>query len=137
MNFEQFEFIQKVSILVRNFGFAPDVADFIGCQFALESNFGKSNLAVKYNNYCGMKFPYIRISLAYSISKLNPFAQYNGLVQCVYDYMLCLNYHHPVAKIKESISEFCLFIKNWYCPDYDYINRITNLYKNYKDGQTA
>lgn len=130
-------FIQKVSIIVRNFGFSPDVADFIGCQFALESNFGRSDLAVNYNNYCGMRMPFLRISLAKRISDLNLFAQFNGLVQCVHDYMLCLNYHHPSSKIKESISEFSHFINDWYCPESDYIKRITNLYKNYKNGQTA
>lgn len=134
MEKEKIYFIHSISNVMFGFGFSKEVSDFIGCQFALESDFGKSKLAKEHNNYCGMKFPLVRINVCSRISQSNVFAHYDCIRDCFIDYVLCLQYHKPLRKEIEDLSLFKFFIK-WYCPEKDYINKITNLFNLYQNGK--
>lgn len=138
MNKSQFEFISRVSSIVSDLSQFPiEVADFIGCQFALESSFGESPLAHSNNNYCGMKNPLVRISTAiHSGNGQYHWAQYPNLFHCVIDYLLCLQYHRPISTQYDSIVHFSQFISKFYCPDKDYINRINLIYQQFKTFQS-
>ena len=65
MSDNQKDYLFKVYRYISGFNpFSQEVCAFIAAQFALESNFGQSNLAQNYNNHCGMKFPRVRPNLA-------------------------------------------------------------------------
>lgn len=110
---------------------STEVATFIACQFALESNFGQSLLATRHNNLCGMKHPTYRVSLSISRSTAG-YACYLNHDDCITDYMIWLAYNHIG---KYDLSHLDLFKKTLvakgYCPDKDYISRIENLYSTY------
>lgn len=139
MKKEQFDFIKKVSSILRSVYHVHDeVADFIGCQFALESYFGRSSLAVNHHNYCGMKTPQVRVSVANNFQNtVDKWADYSSLEQCICDYMLCLSYRRASSFVFESINHFVNFKKGWYCPDESYMDKISLIYvqfKNYNHG---
>lgn len=127
------DFIEMLIPEFRKFGFCQEVSEFIACQFALESNFGRSHLSTLYNNMCGMRMPLVRITTAIAKDVNSGFAIYSSIHDCIIDYMLCLQYHRPMSDIRESIERFKFFIKNWYCPEVDYLNKITKLLKSYKN----
>lgn len=136
MNDSQKAFIVMLIPEFLRFGFQRDVAEFIACQFALESNFGRSHLATLFNNYCGMRMPLVRINVVLAQDPKTGFAIYSSLFDCILDYMLCLQYHRPISSIRTSVDRFKFFIKEFYCPEKDYIDKITNLLKSYKNEQT-
>lgn len=141
MNKSNFNFIERVAFLVSRYSqFPDDVCFWIGCQFALESSFGESSLAKSNKNYCGMKNPIVRISCAKHAGDCNyHWAQYFSLVSCVVDYLLCLQYHRPVSVDYDTISRFSSFVRKFYCPEKDYIDKINTIYsqfKNYKNEQS-
>ena len=109
-------FIFSICDSLRKYNLTNEVKIFIACQFALESNFGTSQLARNRNNFCGMKTPLVRISSANNAGKpLEAYASYSSLNDCVDDYMLCIQYHRPMSR---SISKACIPIrsrtgKNW------------------------
>lgn len=134
MKKEQFLFIERVSVILRSVYHVHDqVADFIGCQFALESDYGRSTLALNHHNYCGMKCPLVRVSVAdnYQDNVAN-WAYYSSLEQCICDYMFCLAYRKPCSYVFETINHFTAFIKGWYCPESSYINKIQSIYTQFK-----
>lgn len=134
MNKQQFGFITTVSAYVKAMTqFPQEVADFIGCQFALESSYGESSLAHSNNNYCGMRNPLVRISCAlHAGNGQYHWAQYVDLFACVMDYLLCLQYHLPTSDNYDNINRFSNFIKKFYCPEKDYIDRINKIYQQFK-----
>lgn len=137
MKKEHVDFINQVSSLLLDYHFSKEVADFIGCQFALESSFGRSSLALNHNNFCGMKTPMVRISVAdnFSVSDSNNvFAHYSGLEWCICDYVLCIQYHRPKFDDFHNLQSFMHFIKGWYCPDKDYISSINRIYVQFKSN---
>lgn len=141
MTKEQHDFITRVSnYLVSVFHFNNEVADFIGCQFALESAFGSCDLAKLYHNYCGMKVPLYRLSCADNFGDVNrTFAHYPSFESCIADYVLWLQYQKPLRKELDSLQLFPSIIRN-YCPSKDYIKSIKSIYqqfKNYKNGQNT
>lgn len=140
MKKDQLDFIEKVSSILRSVYHVHDeVADFIGCQFALESSFGRSSLAVNHHNYCGMKCPLVRVSVANNYQNpVDKWADYSSLEQCICDYMFCLAYRRPLSLSFETINHFIYFIKGWYCPEKSYTDKINSLYvqlKSYKNGR--
>ena len=116
---------------------SADVRDFIICQFALESNFGKSRLAHDCNNYCGMRYPRVRISSICELDDRSGFAKYPDIYHCIADYFLCLQYHRPISSDWENLNHFKSFIKKFYCPEKDYLERITNLFNHLKSLQNV
>lgn len=129
---EKKDYLDVISeFLVNEFTFQNDVADFIACQFALESDFGCSNLAKLQHNYCGMRVPFLRISTCKNFqSKHSEFACYETLYDCIVDYVLCLQYHCPLRKELDNLNLFKGFIK-FYCPDRDYVSRIETIYNQF------
>lgn len=108
-----------------------DVKYFVACQFALESNFGKSRLAKVNNNYCGMCLPKSRLSLNIAVS--GNFAAYKSLDDCVIDYCywLAFNKINYVDLFNLNLYSRFLVAKK-YCPESDYIDRIFNLFNSLK-----
>lgn len=133
MNHYQFNFIQNVSsILQEHFRLKEEVADFIGCQFALESSYGESSLVKTHSNYCGMKTPLVRVSVALNYRDLfDKWARYSSLLNCIYDFMFCLAYHKPLTSTFETIKHYSDFIRNWYCPENSYIPKINQIYQSF------
>lgn len=130
---ENYSFINKIrSILVSRYHFVDDVASFIACQFALESDYGKSFIAKHDNNYSGMKVPRVRISVALNFNSNSSFAQYNSLDDCIYDYILWLQYQRPTRHELETIHLLFGYFRI-YCPEKDYIDRINSIYKQFKN----
>lgn len=138
MNKSNFDFINKVSCRVFRFSqFTEDVCDWIGCQFALESSFGESSLALSNYNFCGMRNPLVRISSAiHAGDGLYHWAQYTDIDACIVDYLLCLQYHRPISTQYDTIVHFSSFISKFYCPDRDYIDKINLIYQQFKSYQS-
>lgn len=109
---------------------SADVALFVACQFALESNFGKSRIAKTRNNLCGMRVPIARLSNNQSSVG---FASYHSVIDCVIDYVYWLAWNHFGCVILFNLDSFTrqLIAKN-YCPDKDYIDRIYSIYHSFK-----
>lgn len=115
--------------LLRNIVRSSEVLDFIACQFALESNFGTSSLALTQHNFCGMKIPYKRCFFGYRISNDSEFAAYDSLDSCVIDYVAWLFYQRPSTNQLLYLSNFKVFLLNsGYCPELGYLDRIFNIY---------
>ena len=129
------DYIDSIVRLLRRYHFSNDVAVFIGSQFALESDFGRSNLAQKYNNHCGMKCPLVRVSIAtnYGLStSRDEFAHYTSLAACVEDYILWVAYNRPYSDALTNLDSYVAFVKRvGYCPAKDYVSRIMRIYNNY------
>lgn len=133
-------FVQTVSkFLVVHFNFCQEVADFIGCQFALESGFGNSRLCLEDNNYCGMKRSLVRIStrLRGESFESKTFSVYLTLEDCIIDFVLLLQYRRPLSTNLDTIAHYCAFIKGWYCPERDYIDKIQSIYSQFKTSQNG
>lgn len=133
-------FIRTVSkYLVVHFNFYQEVADFIGCQFALESCFGTSRLAVEDSNYCGMKRSLVRISsrLRGGSFESKTFSVYLSLEDCIIDFVLLLQYRRPLSTNIDTIKHYCAFIQGWYCPEKDYIDKIQSIYSQFKNSQNG
>lgn len=136
MKKEQRNFIEKIAKhwFLRNL-FNSDVATFIGCQFALESNFGSSRLATFQNNFCGMKTPSKRVFYGVSNLSLNGgFACYSSLDFCVVDYCSWVLYNRPKMSDISSVENYSLWLENKnYCPEKDYIKKIVSLFNSYNN----
>lgn len=99
----------------------------IACQFALESDFGKSRLAVGQNNYCGMKVPALRVTTCISPTlEVGGFASYNSFEDCITDYLIWLAYNKV-----NSYSQWEMSLRT-YCPESDYLRRIYSIYNQFK-----
>lgn len=123
-------FLRSIYFEFSKLGCCPDVALFIACQFALESDFGKSRLASRDNNFCGMKSPVLRPSL--NLNRARTFASYMDDVDCVHDYMLWLAYSRCTVSRLQELPLFILHLKEKkYCSDPDYIPSIDRLFKQF------
>lgn len=142
MKKEQKEFIESVSKhwYLRN-TFTKDVCLFIACQFALESSFGNSPLAVAHFNFSGMKMPskrygtYLRFSAVCANSKLpsSEFAWYSSFDECVIDYVCWVLYFRPLVVHLSSAAHYASWIEKRYCPEEDYVKKIVSLYNQFKN----
>lgn len=100
---------------------------YIACQFALESNFGTSHLAVAHNNHSGMKRAFTRITTR--LEEYDKFAHYACLNDCITDYLLWLSMKG--GKLLMTVTELLDFIQS-YCPDNDYVTKVINLFLQYQ-----
>lgn len=132
---EKIDFLSQVFHLVAPYSVSTDVCIFVAAQFALESDFGRSNLATKWHNYSGMRFPRVRPSL--SGPEYDGWSTYLSLADCVHDYFLAVSYHNPLRSDLERLENYCRFIARWYCPENDYISRVLTIYHQYLDLLTS
>lgn len=105
-----------------------NVALFIACQFALESDFGCSRLARECNNISGMRSPSLRLTLdVYHAS--GEFAVFYSWSECISDYFLWLAWNHFNLDDFQDLNKFKRkLVSCGYCPENDYINRINKIY---------
>lgn len=132
---ENKNFIESISKhwLIRNIVFSTEIAEFIGCQFALESNFGTSRLARVSNNYCGMKPSFRRVSYRIYLKEDKGFAVFDSLDSCVLDYVSWIFYNRPSRQELAYLDSFIIFLRNsGYCPEKDYISKIQSIYQQFK-----
>lgn len=129
----QILYIEKIAYFdtLRRF-FNGDICDFVACQFAIESNFGRSNLAIEACNHSGMKVPHRRV--CNNIGSYKGFSKYLNLCQCILDYILWVFYYRPSLDDLSCVSSFMKFLeRKGYCPYYGYTQSIYLLYKKYKN----
>lgn len=106
------------------------VSQYIGCQFALESNFGDSSLARTKQNYCGMKHPSVRPTL--SFGSYNDFACYMSFEDCIFDFCLWLSYSRPPRGTLQCLDAFRAWLGcSGYCPEPTYISRIDSVFRDF------
>lgn len=126
---EKILFIDKIVSLFTRYcsDMSLYVRYWVACQFALESNFGKSNRALKTHNLCSMKIPQVRFSL--NTASTGVFAVYDSDEDCVLDYLYWLAFNRFTFHQLQSLDLYRLRIKaRNYCPDEDYIDKINKLY---------
>lgn len=108
-----------------------DIAVFVACQAALESDYGRSDLAVSHFNYFGMKYPNSRYSMALG-STDNGFSVYSSMHNCVADYMARQVYFGLKKSDLKSVEKYAQFLKkSGYCSEVYYIDNIMRIYKQY------
>lgn len=104
-----------------------NVACFIACQFALESNFGQSRIARTRHNLCGMKHPQLRPT--YDLLRAATFADYDSKESCFKDYQLWLAYSKFTQFDLSNVECFKAKLRSKnYCPETDYIDRIQSIF---------
>lgn len=132
-------------ISIRNFRdthlveyhFNDDVSSYIACQFALESNYFKSNLVLAYNNASGMRFPLHRPNLCCSKTS-SGFACYRSLFACVRDFFIRQFLFAKTWKDFSSIELYRAFlVRSNYCPEIDYVGRIDRIYNQFINFQNS
>lgn len=112
------------------FNTSEEVAKFITCQFALESNFGASDIYQQNNNICGMKLPKYRITCAQSSRRSH--AYYICVEDSIWDYFIWLCYYGFSQKHLHDLDGFIEQMRKCpYCPAPDYVDRILNLKSQY------
>ena len=121
---------QVISLLPHCIG--HDVRRYIACQFALESDFGSSASALCNNNFCGMKVPVLRITLALNHDAKNDFAWFAGITSCVHDYLLWLQSNKFSRSELNNLVMFRSHLGfSGYCPEPDYLDKINSIYLQY------
>lgn len=119
-------------ILSRFACVSSDVAEFIACQFALESNYGRSDLALMDCNISGMKKPFYRVTTA-NINSAFKFAHYDDEESCVLDYFFWLQMNRFNQHTLSHLDAFIIELRNsGYCPEKGYVDKIINIYKQFK-----
>lgn len=125
------DFLNMVTFLLPDI-ISDEVKHFISCQFALESSFGTSGFASCNNNFCGMKVPALRMTICCNPLDIGEFARYSGITSCVHDYLLWLQ---SFKFTRQELNNLELFKRHLdisgYCPDLDYITKISKLYSQY------
>lgn len=111
------------------------VRHLIACQFALESDFGRSSAARYFYNISGMSFPKRRLTLAIYVTN-KPYACYDSIEDCLIDYALYLAYWRIQPKETQSVDGFCRFLTRVnYCPASTYTDSVKSIYKQYYENQ--
>ena len=126
---DKLSYVEEIATFFASFCSA-DVAFFIGCQFALESNYGQSSLAFRHHNHCGMKEPHVRVTLSLPGTS-SGFASYTSLMSCMIDYSLWLAYNKftSLQLFKSELFKQRL-VACGYCPEKDYVSLIQSIYEN-------
>lgn len=128
---KKLRFLGDIADRMLSVGCSQDVAFFIACQFALESNFGRSRKAVDKHNLCGMRVPSLRPSTNIGVTG---FANYVSDDECVLDYILWLSYSRFNVFDLRDLETFKIKLKaKHYCDSPDYIPSIENLYEQFKN----
>lgn len=133
-NKEKLDFIDKVVDALSRYcpQMMVDVKYFVACQFALESNFGQSRLAMTKFNFCGMSRPNCRLSL--NIALTGNFAEFLSFDDCIIDYCYWLSYNKFNYMMLFNLDLFTRhLIASKYCPESDYIDRIYSLFNSLKN----
>lgn len=134
-NFKE-EFIRQFMALAVYYcpTISLDVARFIACQFALESDFGDSPVAIDNHNFGGMKIPSYRISAGCSRhDNSHPvYLQFADARSFMIDYFYrCAWYHFDLRSLK-NLDDFKRELCNsGYCPEKSYISRIESIYNQF------
>lgn len=112
---------------------SSDTILFIACQAALESDYGNSPLCRYYHNYFGMRNPMTRPSTS-KVRGLSQFewADYYNCQYSIIDYFMCLSFHKPLSKELDNLELFKAFIRSWYCPEKNYLDKITKIFNQFK-----
>lgn len=128
---EKFKWLSTWKTFIElEFHLDPDVAQFISCQFALESNFGRSDIYRYNNNICGMKLPKFRVTCAQKAERGH--AYYNCVEDSIWDYFIWLTYYGFSRKHLSNLTKFVVQLRKCpYCPAPDYIDRILQLKSQY------
>lgn len=127
-------FLESVAtyFILRSFVPNADVRHFIACQFALESGFGKSALAIHRHNFCGMKIPSKRLFFGHDDGRGDSFASYTNLNDCIKDYVSWLLYNRPTRGQISSVEAYADFLESkGYCPETDYVNKVRTIYNQF------
>ncbi|MBO7734947.1 MAG: glucosaminidase domain-containing protein [Methanobrevibacter sp.] len=135
MTSKQYDFIKTMCCNIEEIfpTLSYDVTLFIACQSALETNYGTSDLCRLFKNYFGMRNPMSRPSTSKVWGNCQfEWANFNSCYSSIVDYFLCVAYRKPLAKELENLDLFKYFIKNWYCPEKDYIEKVSNIMSNFK-----
>lgn len=107
-----------------------NTAFWISCQFALESDFGKSPIALDNQNYGGMKLPKLRPTTAECENRGH--ASYCSPIYFLFDYFLLLSYARITQEIMQDLDRFKLALsKIGYCPNKDYIASVDKIFNQY------
>lgn len=130
-NLQKYDYITLVIIRLPSL-MNTYLKELIACQFALESNFGNSNLAQLKNNHSGMKLAKLRLSTRNPESIDDVFARYDSMKDCIVDYVLWLQYQ---GFRQDSTVESWKALMKIYCPEPDYLTRIDRILDNYKIWQ--
>lgn len=125
------EFVTFCYSVLNKFRMSDDVRMFITAQLCLESNFGQCSKAVNFSNCSGMRYPLVRPTLAIGKDG-DGFAIFDSCFDCVIDYILCLTYRKPLSDVWQTVDSFKRFISTWYCPDRDYLDKITKIFNQFK-----
>lgn len=132
METEKKDFLLRVyRCFARYDCFSQDVAFFIACQVALESDFGRSRLAREFNNYIGMRISRVRPTTRLSFVDTDEFSRYDSFDDCLFDYLLAVTYHQPLRNDLHRLENYARFISRWYCPEHSYIERILSIYNQF------
>lgn len=128
--------IQVYQYLMTKYKLKYEIAVLIACQSCLESAGGSSHLVKDFNNYIGMRVPFVRPSTANNQCDSNAhWASYDNLYSCLDDYMLWLAYRQPLRKEFESLDLFSKYLKK-YCPERDYVSRVMALYNQFINSKS-
>ena len=135
MTTKQILFIKTIATDVSlYFPFVPtDVAYFIGCQSALESHYGLSDLANVAHNFFGMKLPKRRVNLAHSFYR--DYAAYYSRKQSVLDLLLWVTSQGDKYNLLSIDGYIDLLLSHGYAEDKQYIDKITSIYSQFKSIQ--
>lgn len=127
-------FISEISKDIRFlFSFVhPDIADFIACQCACETAYGRSTIFLENKNLFGMKVAKQRLSSCIGVNREH--ALYYDSEQSIMDYFLWLSYHgFTQADLRYSLDDFIRkFPWTKYCPTSGYLDSIKSIYKSFK-----
>lgn len=128
---EKKEWLDGISRHFTNYiSCSVSVANFIACQFALESDFGQSSIARNANNFGGMKKACLRPTTA--MSEYKGHADYMCVREFYDDYCFWLCWNHFTQK---ELSHVELFVDHLsisgYCPASSYIASIRDIYNQF------
>lgn len=110
----------------------PDIADFIACQCACETAYGRSTIFLENKNCFGMKIAKQRLQSCLGVNREH--ALYQDTMQSILDYFLWLSYNAFVqSDLRYDLDSF---IRNFpwskYCPTFGYLDSIKSIYKSFK-----
>lgn len=136
MKQQNIDYIKCISIKITTFFpfVSPFVADFIACQSALETAYGRSVVYQENHNAFGMKFPTKRLTTAVSESRNH--ANYYNVDDSIIDYFLWCSYNCMSKLDFINLTEFISHFKfSKYCPDPSYLEKINLIYNSFKSSQ--
>lgn len=129
---EKKEFLNRIeSFVLKRFPFVSvPVARFIACLSALESDFGRSRIALENHNLIGMKVPFVRLSTCIGMNRDH--AVYPSDECCLCDLFYWFQWHKMDQENFKTLTGFLRKFKGCnYNPSSDYVDIIINLKNQY------